>query len=108
MQPEVQSTTVLLSLMNKTSAGTRVLRSNAARGGSSVSKMKIKTNLVGHSKMIRGLKTRKLASAGHLAGRKHNTLSADLCNENKISTYYKMRACGIRIENRLGRPGQGK
>ena len=70
----------------------RGIESNAARGGSSVSKMKIKTNFVGHSKMIRGLKTRKLASAGHLAGRKHNTLSADLCNEHKTSRFGRMTA----------------
>ena len=65
-----------------------------------------KTKFVGHSKVVLGLRTRKLALAGLLAGGKHNTLSADLCNGNKTSCYYRMRACGIRIENRLGEPGR--
>ena len=63
---------------------------------------------VDYKKMVLGLKTRKLALAEHFTGGKRNTLLADLCNESKISGYYKMRACGMRIGNRLGESGRGK
>ena len=58
--------------------------------------------------MVLGLSKRNPVPAGHLAGGKHNTLSADLCNGNKTTGYYRMRVSGLRIENRLGEPGQGK
>ena len=43
--------------------------------------MKSKTNFANNKKMVSGLRSRMPALAGHLTGGKHNTLSADLYNE---------------------------
>ena len=58
--------------------------------------------------MVLGLSTCNQVPAGHLAGRKHNTLSADLCNGNKTSGFFRLITCGLEIEKRLGEPGRGK
>ena len=73
-----------------------------------VSKMKTKNNFIDYNNMVLGLKTRKLALAGHLAGGKHNTLPASPSKGSKTSGDHKMRACGMRIGDSLGEPGQGK
>ena len=74
----------------------------------SVSKMKSKISFVNSQEAFSGLRTRRLALAGHLTDGKHNTLLVDPCNGRKTGGYHKTRACGMRVGNRLGESGQGK